>query len=107
MYRVLFRIEKPELIDKLKAKITNLRHYMESEKKKLVIEVVFSGPVVNYFKGDYSDFKDPDLDIALCHNALTGAKMDDIFDENIRTVKAGIGEIIEKKAEGWIEYTIE
>lgn len=106
-YQVLFRIEKLELIDKLKVKIKNLRNYMESGGHDLEIEIVFSGNVVAYFKGDYSDFLDPSLDIALCKNALEGEKMEPITDRNIRTVKAGIGEIIEKKAKGWIEFTIE
>lgn len=107
MYKVLFRIEKLELIDKLKNKIKNLKKYMNDKGKSMEIEVVFSGNVVEYFKGDYSEFKRKDLDIALCNNALIGASMAPINDGNIRTVKAGIGEIIEKKAEGWIEYTIE
>ncbi|MDO5028152.1 MAG: hypothetical protein Q4E36_02695 [Bacillota bacterium] len=107
MYKVLFRIEKLELVDKLKTKITNLKTYMEEVGKDLQIEIVFSGNVVEYFKGDYSYFKRPDLDVALCQNALNTAKMEAIFDENIRTVRAGIGEIIEKKSQGWIEFTIE
>ena len=45
--------------------------------------------------------------MALCNNALNNHDMEPINDRNIRTVKAGIGEIIEKKAEGWIEFTIE
>lgn len=106
-YRVIFRIEKIELVDKLKTKIKNLRKYMEDEGHDLEIEVVFSGDVVNYFKGDYEDFIDPELDIALCNNALNGQDMEPIFDRNIRTVKAGIGELIERQAEGWIEFTIE
>lgn len=106
-YRVLFRIEKLELIEKLKVKIKNLRAYMEEEEKDLDIEIVFAGDVINYFKGDYSDFYDAKLDVALCNNALKSYDMTPIYDKNIRTVKAGIGEIIEKKAHGWVEYTIE
>lgn len=106
-YRVIFRIEKIELVEKLKTKIKNLRTYMDDMGHELEIEVVFSGNVVNYFKGNYSDFLDPKLDIALCNNALRGADMEPINDRNIRTVKAGIGEIIEKKAADWIEFTIE
>jgi len=63
--------------------------------------------VVSYFKNLENDFIDSDIDIALCHNALSGQNMDDICHKNIRTVKAGIGEIITRKAEGFIEYTIE
>lgn len=106
-YNVIFRIEKIELIDKLHKKIKNLRNYMESEGHELNIEIVFSGDVVEHFKGDYSDFIDPDLDVALCNNALGEADMDPINDRNVRTVKAGIGELIEKKSQGYIEFTIE
>lgn len=107
MYQVLFRIEKLELIDKLMEKVRNLRRYMEDAGEELAIEIVFAGSVVRYFQGDYSAFIDPELDIALCRNALNGQKMPELNDRNIRTVRAGIGEIIEKKAQGWIEYTIE
>ncbi len=107
MYKVLFRIEKIDLINKLKGKLRNLKKYMEDKEEDLLIEIVFAGDVVEHFKGDYSDFLDPGLDIALCNNALRGYGMEPINDRNIRTVKAGIGEIIEKKAMGWIEYTIE
>lgn len=106
-YNVIFRIEKFKLIDKLKGKITNLKKYMEEEGHDLNIEVVFAGDVVKHFKEDYSDFIDSNLDIALCRNALKGYDMDEIYDRNIRTVRAGIGEIIIKKSKGWIEYTIE
>ena len=106
-YKVIFRIEKLELIEKLHRKIKNLRQYMIDEGHDLEIEIVFSGDVVMYFKGDYSDFIDPDLDVALCNNALNGHGMKEIYDRNIRTVKAGIGEIIERKKDGFIEYTIE
>lgn len=107
MYKVIFRIEKIELLEKLKKKIKNLRDYMESEDKGLEIEIVFSGNVVEHFKGDYSDFIDPSLDVALCNNALKASEMEPINDRNIRTVKAGIGELVEKKAAGWIEFTVE
>lgn len=106
-YKVLFRIEKLELIDKLKNKIKNLRNYMDEDGHEYAIEIVFSGDVVKHFEGDYSDFIDPKLDVALCNNALNNHGIKPINDRNIRTVKAGIGEIIEKKAEGWIEFTIE
>ena len=105
-YKVLFRIEKLKLIDKLKNKIKNLRNYMD-EGYEYDIEIVFSGDVVKHFEGDYSDFIDPKLDVALCNNALNNHGIEPINDRNIRTVKAGIGEIIEKKAEDWIEFTIE
>lgn len=106
-YKVIFRIEKIELIDKLKMKLENLKNYMEDEGHELEMEVVFSGDVVNYFRDDYSDFIDPTLDVALCNNALTNEGMEPIQDRNIRTVKAGIGELIEKQAVGWIEFTVE
>lgn len=107
MYRVLFRIEKIELIDKLKGKITNLKKYMADEGKSLAITIVFAGNVVQHFQTEDSFFDDDTLDVALCRNALLGSNMTEIHKRNIRTVKAGIGEIIEKKAAGWIEYTIE
>lgn len=106
-FRVLFRIEKHELVGKLHTKIKNLRNYMEEEGHDLKIEIVFSGNVVKLFKNDYSEFLDPSLDVVLCNNALKTAEMDPINYKNIRTVKAGIGEIIERKATGWIEFTIE
>lgn len=106
-YKVLFRIEKLKLIDKLKAKITNYLRYLEETGDTCEIEAVFAGDVVLYFKDKDNDLTDFDIKIALCHNALTGAGMEDIFHKNIVTVRAGIGEIITKKAEGFIEYTIE
>lgn len=106
-YNILFRIEKLSLVDKLKLKLENLKNYMDQEGHTYKLEVVFAGDVVKHFKGDYSDFIAPDLDVALCNNALNHQDMAPINDRNIRTVKAGIGEIIEKKAQGWIEYTIE
>lgn len=107
MYKVLFRIEKLELVDKLKGKITNLRRYMDEDNKQLTIMIVFAGNVVQHFKQRDAFFEDDTLDIALCANALRGSDMTELNQKNIRTVKAGIGEIIEKKAAGWIEYTIE
>ena len=106
-YKVLFRIEKFNLIDKLKHKITNYKRYCEELGDTAEIEVVFAGDVVKYFENFENDFTDSGLDIALCHNALTGQNMPDINYKNIRTVRAGIGEIISRKAEGFIEYTIE
>lgn len=107
MYKVLFRIEKLDLVEKLQMKLKNLREYMEDQGQEMEVEIVFSGDVVEYFKDDYSDFIDPDLDVALCQNALDTVNMEAINDRNIRTVPAGIGEIIERKADGWIEFTIE
>lgn len=106
-YQVIFRIEKEGLIDKLIHKIENLRNYMEDEGNECEIEVVFAGPVVNYFKGDYSDLTDLNVDLVVCKNALNTEDMETINEGNVRTVAAGIGEIVEKKADGWIEYTIE
>lgn len=80
---------------------------MDENGHELEIEVVFSGDVVEHFKDGRNDFKGDTLDIALCANALNGASMKPINVDNIRTVSAGIGEIIEKKAQGWIEFTIE
>lgn len=106
-YKVLFRIEKIALIEKLKNKIVNYRRYLSETGDTAEIEVVFAGDVVRYFKDLDNDLTGTDLDLALCHNALTGQGMEDIRYKNIRTVRAGIGEIITKKAEGFIEYTIE
>lgn len=106
-YRVLFRIEKLHLIEKLQHKITNYKKYCEETGDTAEIEVVCAGDVVAYFKNLENDLTGSDIDIALCHNALSGQKMEDIQYKNIRTVRAGIGEIITRKAEGFIEYTIE
>ncbi len=106
-YPVLFRIEKKELVDKLFSKIMNLQEYFKDSGHILQIEVVFSGDVVTHFKDNRGRFYRSDLDIVLCHNALQKAGMSDIFERNIRTVRAGIGEIVEKKAQGYIEITIE
>lgn len=106
-YQVLFRIEKKELIDKLFTRIMNLQEYFQDSGHILDIEVVFSGDVVTHFKEERGRFYRTDLDIVLCHNALQKEGMSDIFDRNIRTVRAGIAEIVEKKAQGYIEITIE
>lgn len=106
-YRVLFRIEKLHLIEKLQHKISNYKKYCKDIGDTAEIEVVCAGDVVSYFKNLENEFTGSDIDIALCHNALSGQNMDDIHYKNIRTVKAGIGEIITRKAEGFIEYTIE
>jgi hypothetical protein len=106
-YKVLFRIEKFELIEKLKHKIFNYKKYCEETGDTAEIEAVFAGDVVQYFKNLENDFTGTDIDVALCHNALTGQGMEDICYKNFRTVRAGIGEIITRKAEGFIEYTIE
>ena len=106
-YQVLFRIEKKELIDKLFAKIQNLQDYFQDSGHILEIEVVFSGDVVTHFIDNRVRFYQSELDIVVCHNALQKQGMSDISDRNIRTVKAGIGEIVQKKAQGYIEVTIE
>ncbi len=106
-YKVLFRIEKFELIEKLKHKIRNYKKYCEELGDTAEIEIVFAGDVVKFFQNLENDFTNENLDIALCHNALTGQNMQDINYKNFRTVRAGIGEIIKRKAEGFIEYTIE
>lgn len=106
-YKVLFRIEKYELIEKLKHKIANYKKYCQETGDTAEIEVVFAGDVVRYFEDRENEFVGTDLDLALCHNALRGSGMEDILYKNIRTVRAGIGEIIRRKAEGFIEYTIE
>ena len=51
-YKVLFRIEKLKLIDKLKNKIKNFRKYMDDEGHEYAIEIVFSGDIVKHFEGD-------------------------------------------------------
>ena len=106
-YKVLFRIEKLPLIAKLQKKLFNYQNYCKETGDTAEIEIVFAGDVVQYFRNPENDFTKPDLDIALCHNALSGEGMEDIQYKNIRTVRAGIGEIIKRKAEGFIEYTIE
>lgn len=106
-YKVLFRIEKFDLIEKLKQKIVNFKKYFDETKDTYEIEVVFAGDVVQYFKGEDDFFVNSDIKVKLCKNALTGSNMPIINFENIETVLAGIGEIIKRKSEGWIEYTIE
>lgn len=106
-YRVIFRIEKYECVEKLKQKIQNYNRYCEEMGDTAEIEVVFAGDVVSYFKNPDNEFTKMNLKVALCHNALSGQGMEDIEYENITTVRAGIGEIIRRKAEGFIEYTIE
>ncbi|MDO4754673.1 MAG: hypothetical protein Q4A41_06675 [Bacillota bacterium] len=122
-YKVLFRIEKIELVEKLKQKIKNYERYCQEEGDTCEISVVCAGSIVKHFRNvalklekgiaidpeiDIDpDFDREDLDIALCRNALGGWGFSDVFYKNIRTVRAGIGEIIKKKAEGYIEYTIE
>ena len=106
-YKVLFRIEKFQLIAKLQNKLTNYQNYCKEMGDTAEIEIVFAGDVVQYFQNLDNEFTELDADIALCHNALSGQGMEDIQYKNIRTVRAGIGEIIKRKAEGFIEYTIE
>lgn len=106
-YKVIFKIEKYELLEKLYTKIENLRNYMKEQNHELEIEIVMNGDVVKVFDEDYSKLIDPQLDVAVCHNALHNHEMDDINYQNIRTVPAGIGEYIEKKADDWVDYTIE
>lgn len=106
-YKVIFRIEKIELVEKLKHKLRNYRRYLDETGDTAEIEIVFAGDVVRIFEDLSNDFVGDDVDIALCHNALSGWGMDDIFHGNVRTVRAGIGEIIHRKSEGFIEYTIE
>ena len=106
-YKVLFRIEKLPLISKLQAKLMNYQSYCKETGDTAEIEIVCAGDVVQYFRNLENDLTELDADIALCHNALSGLGMEDIQYKNIRTVRAGIGEIIKRKAEGFIEYTIE
>jgi len=106
-YKVLFRIEKLHLIAKLQNKLFNYRNYCKETGDTAEIEIVCAGDVVRYFQNLENDFTESGCDIALCHNALSGQGMGDIRYKNIRTVRAGIGEIIKRKAEGFIEYTIE
>lgn len=110
-YKVLFRIEKYPLMDKLLGKIYNFRKYCEETGDSAEIRVVMAGDVVRHFEQMDSELVqnliNQDLSIALCHNALSGYGMNDIQYNNISTVRAGIGEIIRCKSQGYIEYTIE
>lgn len=106
-YKVLFRIEKFELLEKLKIKIRNYDRYCEEMGDTAEILVVFAGDVVKHFKNPDNELTDMDIHIALCHNALSAYGMEDIHHKNITTVRAGIGEIIKRKSQGYIEYTIE
>lgn len=106
-YRVIFRIEKLELIEKLKQKIVNFKKYCEETSDTYEIETVFAGNVVQYFKVSDDFFVDSDIKVKLCRNALLGSDMQIINYKNIETVIAGVGEIVKRKSEGWVEYTIE
>lgn len=117
-YKVLFRVEKYDLMDKLKHKVRNFRRYLVEMGDTAEIEVVFAGGVVKHFcdlsvlqshelEGGELLGANPDIRLALCHNALSGSEMDDIDEGNIRTVRAGVGEVIRLKSLGYIEYTIE
>lgn len=105
-YKALFRIENLELIEKLKHKIINFKKYCEEMGDTYEIEAVFAGNVVKYFKGSDDFFVGSDIQVKLCRNALLGSDMSPINEANFETVPAGVGEIIRKKSEGWIEYTI-
>lgn len=105
-YKVLFRIERLKLMDKLKAKIVNYRRYCEEMGDTCEIEIVCAGNVVTHFLEEDEFFKDESLQVKLCKNALNGLKPD-YEQKNIQIVSAGIGEIIKRKSEGWIEYTID
>lgn len=83
------------------------KNYMEEKNQDLEVEVIMNGDVVKVFEEDYSKLLNLQVDVAVCHNALQNYEMADINDQNIRTVPAGIGEYIEKKTEGWVDYTIE
>lgn len=106
-YKVLFRIEKLDLIEKLKHKIINFKKYCDETGDTYEIEAVFAGDVVQYFKGEEDFFLNSDVNVKLCRNALLGSDMPIINFENIETVIAGVGQIIKRKSEGWLEYTIE
>ena len=105
-YKVLFRIERLKLVDKLKAKIVNYRRYCEEMGDTCEIEIVCAGNVVSHFLEEDEFFKDESLQVRLCKNALNGLKPK-YEQKNIQIVSAGIREIIKRKAEGWIEYTID
>ena len=48
-YKVLFRIEKLQLITKLQSKLVNYRNYCKETGDTAEIEIVFAGDVVQYF----------------------------------------------------------
>lgn len=104
MLYVLFRIEKAELYDKLLAKIYNFERYCAEENISAQIEIVCAGPIVKRFRDLNSELIGKHYDIALCKNALGG---EEFSHQNIRTVRAGVGEIVVKKSQGYVEYTIE
>ena len=73
-YKVLFRIERLKLVDKLKAKIVNYRKYCEEMGDTCEIEIVCAGNVVTHFLEEDDFFKDESLQVRLCKNALNGLK---------------------------------
>ncbi|AGT45132.1 hypothetical protein [Treponema pedis] len=101
---VLFRIEKANLFEKLLVKLKNFDRYCAEENIDAHIEIVCAGDIVNNFRSLNNELIGTGYDVALCKNALGG---DEINYKNVRTVRAGIGEIIVKKSQGYVEYTIE
>ena len=106
--QVIFSIDKIEGIELLLSKLGNLQDYCQSEGHSLQSEIVFMGTAVLYFKdlADDNLFFKLDVDIALCNNALRSNKMIAINHKNIRTVHAGIGELVVKRHNGWVDYVI-
>jgi len=106
--QVIFSIDKVERIDALLSKLRNLEDYCAFEGHTLQAEIVLMGTAVLYFKdlNDSSLFFNLDADIALCNNALRSNGMTPVNRKNIRTVHAGIGELVVKKQTGWVDYVI-
>lgn len=106
--KTLMIIDKIDRIDLLKSKIANLQDYCMKEDHELVLEIVMMGSAVTYFKdfNDDNELLKLDVDIALCNNALSMHGIKPIQYQNLRTVVAGVGEILVKKTEGWVDYLI-
>ncbi len=106
--KTLMIIDKIDRIELLKSKIANLQDYCIKEDHELELEIVMMGNAVTYFKDfdDSNDLLKLDADIALCNNALNMHEMERIQYQNLRTVVAGVGEVLVKKTEGWVDYLI-
>lgn len=106
--KALLIIDQIKKIDQLKAKISNLKEYCQYEEHTLALMVVVLGDAVVYFKDlvNEDQLLDPNIDIALCNNSLAMRDLAPIDHDNIRTVHAGIGEVLVKKTLGWQDYLI-
>ncbi|MPM80233.1 hypothetical protein SDC9_127280 [bioreactor metagenome] len=105
---VLLTVDQSDRIELLLNKFRNLRDYCDHEGHELVTEIVVMGNAVSYFRtlADDNVFLNLPADVALCNNALQAQHMEPVTYKNVRTVYAGIGEIVTKKQQGWVDYVV-